>query len=251
LVPSFNDTNMSIQTAGGGSFDLIGTDTGRGTSSSDFEVTFTDTLELGDYTVACYSVDDYGLVNDTTNTTFTIVKKPPRSTSAFSNKAFQKPEGQKIVSETEDLGKVPEKGTSRQLRKGASLKVDIKGATHTITLKDLSPTAVTLTVTSTPQDITINKGETKDVDVDDDGQNDLAITFHQQVKTGSRATADLTLKAVSTPAAPKKDTGRPGAPKTEPSGIIPGGFAGSAIVTIIVIIAVIVIGFALIRGKKK
>ena len=160
----------------------------------------------------------------------------------------QKPIGNKIVSGTEDLGKVSEQGVSRLLRKGGALKVDVRGETHTVTIKELSPAAVTLTITSTPQDVTINKGETKEVDADGDGQNDFAITFHQQFKSGASATADITMKAVSTPAEPKKDVGKQ---PTTTEDQVKGSFAGSAIVTVLVIIAVIVIGFALIRGKKK
>ncbi|HLC72231.1 MAG TPA: hypothetical protein VJH37_01485, partial [Candidatus Nanoarchaeia archaeon] len=250
LVPSFNDTNISVAPADSSSFDVLGTDATRDTASTDFTIEYSETRELGDYTVACYSIDDLGGINDTVNTTFTIVTKPPRSSSAFANPSFQRPEGQKIVTQSEDLGVVTEQGTSRLMKKGSVVKVDVKGETHTITVKDLTTTAVTLTVASTPQDITINKGETTEVDVDGDGQNDLAITFHQQYKTGTRATADITLKAISTPAEPKKDTTKqPTTTTTDESSV--GSSAGTAIVTIIVIIAVIVIGFALIRGKKR
>ena len=248
-LSNFNDTNLSIMVPAGSQFDSLESSSTRASAATDFTVEFSQTRELGDYTAACFSVDDNSLLNDTVNSTFTIVTKPPRSTSAFANPSFQRPEGQKIVSESEDLGKISEQGTSRLLKKGSIVKVDIKGETHTITVKELSLTALTLTVESTPQDVIFNKGETKEVDVDGDGQNDLAITFHQQYKTGTRATADVTMKAISTPAEPKKDTTKE--PTTKDDETSTGSFAGSAIVTIIVIVAIVVIGFALIRGKKR
>ncbi len=249
-VGNYNETNITIKTPTDNFFSLVGEDFTTAKTSSDFTVEFTSTETLGDYVAMCFSIDEYGLMNVTSNTTFTVVKKPPRSSSAFANKDFKAPVGKKIVTGSEDLGKVSEAGDSRQLRKGSSLKVDVKGESHTITVKALSPTEVTLTIESTPQEVVIKKGETLDVDVDQDGQNDLAITFHQQIKTGERATADVTLKAVSTPAEPKKDTTKQPPTVDTDKGVL-GSASGSLIVVVIVIIAIVIIGFALIRGKKK
>ncbi len=249
-VGNYNETNITIKPPRDNFFSLVSEDFTRSTTSSDFTVDFTATEELGDYVAMCFSIDDYGLMNVTENITFTVVKKPPRSSSAFANKDFQAPVGKKIITGSEDLGKVSEAGDSRQIRKGANVKVNVKGESHTITVKALSPTEVTLTVESTPQEVVIKKGETLDVDVDQDGQNDLAITYHQQIKTGERAAADITLKTVATPAEPKKDTTKEPPKVDEKEGILAGG-SGSLIVVVIVIIAIVVIGFALIRGKKK
>ncbi|MDP1693937.1 MAG: hypothetical protein Q8L34_00165, partial [Candidatus Woesearchaeota archaeon] len=142
---SFNDTNVSIQLPGQSTFDSLDSSTTRAAVATDFTVEFTNTRELGDYTIACFARDDNAFLNDTANSTFTIVKKPPRGSSPFVNPDFKPPVATILVTagSVSSLGALTEEGSSRLIMKGGAVSVTVAGTDYTLTLKDLTDTSAT------------------------------------------------------------------------------------------------------------
>mgnify|MGYP001560675608 CR=1 FL=1 len=249
---SFNDTNISIAVPGGNSFDDLETSTTRAESSTDFEVEFTQTRELGDYTVACLSIDDNAFLNDTTNTTFTIVKKPPSGSSPFVNPDFKPPVATILVSagSVSALGVLTEEGSSRLIMKEGAVSVTVQGTDYTLTLKDLTDTSATYTVDgATPFDVPVNAKETKNVDVTGDGTDDLTIVLHQIYNKR----ADTTFKLLSVQAAgpspepaTNEGTQEPAAKETSP-----GSSTWGIVVVIFLIILAVLGGLHYFSARRR
>jgi len=251
LVSSFNETNMSIQTAGAGSFDSIGSDEARATGGRDFIIEFTDTRELGDYAVACYSIDDYGLINDTVNTTFTIVKKPPRGASPFVNPDFKPPVATILVGagSVSSLGTLFEEGASRLMVKTGAVSFVLEETTYTITVKDTADKSATYTVgEGTSFDVSVNAAETKNVDVSGDGRDDISITLHQVFNKK----ADTTFKLLTVQGAPqpqpgeqKEETKQPVTAKQK----IPSGWG--LVIFIFLVVIVVLAALHYFSGRQR
>ena len=210
-----------------------------------------ETQQLGEYFIEC-AVDDQAGNRFTNNKTFEITTQAPSSSSAFKVPGFSAPVGKIKVSSgvTADGGRLSTEGLSRLMQVGASLKLDIKGIDHTITVAQLADESVTLNIASEPITITVQKEQTVDVDLDKDGTNDLAVTFHKRFPAGGKH-ADLTFSLVSTPSVvTEEDEGQTTPPPTDDKGIIKASKAG-LIVTILVIVVIIVVGYFMLGKKKK
>jgi len=72
----------------------------------------------------------------------------------------------------------------------------VAGEEHTIKVEELGEDSVTLMISSEPFNVDMNVGETKEIDVNGDGVNDLEVFFN---KVHQKA-ADLVFKEISTPA---------------------------------------------------
>ncbi len=180
---NYNYTNVTIMTPDSqGQFESIGDDSTRDTTESDFTVEFKNTRTLGDYLVLCMTVDDAGLVNDTINKTFTVVKKIPSGSSPFVNPDYKPPVGTIIIGagSTSDIGILTEEGTSRQMVETATASVTISDKSYSFFVKDLTDSSATYTLQGDNSfDITVAEQETKNVDVSGDGTDDMSITLHQ------------------------------------------------------------------------
>jgi hypothetical protein len=97
-------------------------------------------------------------------------------------------------------------------------------ATHSITISslDIANNIITLSIASTPQTITLKKGETKLVDLNGDKKNDLELTFVNvyvnRAEVTARAVATTTPVVVVTPiVVTKPTTTTPVKPTTKPT----------------------------------
>jgi len=245
--------NVSVRRPGTGSFSNLSLGANIPTTSLG-EVRFTETAELGEYLVRCIIEDEFGRINATyknvTNKTLTVITKAPTRSSAAAIPGFEAPVGKVKVQSgiTSEVGALPPAGVSRLLAKGATLVVTIKNVPHEFTVLDASSDEATFKISSTPMEVTVKKGESAEVDLDNDGTNDLKITFH---KLFAKKWADVTLEAVATPSVPPQPGQQPGV--TPPTGTEEELQPTKAplVVTLIVIVAILVIGYLLIKGKKK
>ena len=218
-------------------------------SSGSFDFDFTETQEIGNYITKCEVKDKAGNLNRTVNTTFEIETKVIKSTSGFSIPGFSAPIGKIKVSSgvTSEIGVLPPAGVSRLLAKGATIVVALKKVDHKVTVLDVTKDKLTLRITSTPIEITINKGESALVDVDNDGINDLKVTFH---KLFAKKWADLTLEAVSTRIIPPPtDKSKATPPPLQPDKRIFRLPGLPLLSTILVLLIIIVIAYFIIQGK--
>lgn len=143
-------------------------------------------------------------------------------------------------------------------REGQIRDFTLDGTTrHEIQFKKVTETTVTLVISSEPQEITLNIGESKEVDLNDDGKNDLKVILNTIVNGRANLSLDkLEGAALITPEEEIEPLGE-GEPEREaqpepgpgePS--VPTGFGTTAII-IIVIVIVFVVGYFLWKGKGK
>ena len=76
---------------------------------------------------------------------------------------------------------------------GESVEFIIIGETHTLELTDISDDTILITITSDPILFTIDVGESKDVDMDNDGVYDVKVTFNGYVD----GKADISYEEIS------------------------------------------------------
>jgi hypothetical protein len=210
------------------------------------------TEKLGTYSFKCILRDLAGTFNiSVINLTSTEVVYQGSSAAAIPG--FVSPVGKiKIGSGTvSDAGRLTTEGSSRLIKKGGAVKFDIKGEIHKVEVSSASKTSVTLKITSTPMDVTIDAGESEEVDVNGDGVSDIKITYH---KLFANSYADLTFELISEPVKTKKSDESPspdaGKTTTKPTKDVASPSSGLTI-TLAVIVIILIIGYALIKGKKK
>ncbi|UCE37920.1 MAG: PQQ-binding-like beta-propeller repeat protein [Thermoplasmata archaeon] len=92
---------------------------------------------------------------------------------------------------------VGETGSTKTIHVGEDVKLLHKGAEYILTITNFDANTVTLEIDSYAQPIQIEVGETKKLDIDGNGKNDLAITINS-VDTSSQ-TVSLTLTAEDEP----------------------------------------------------
>ncbi len=222
------------------------------TASTEYTITGEDTNELGTYTVECRAVDKAGIIL-IRNSTFEVEEQAPEGGNAFAVRGFSAPVGKIKINSgvTSEGGALTADGLSRLMMAGASLKLNIKGNDHTITISSIADDSVTLVLNSEPLTMTVKKGETVDVDLDKDGTNDIAITYHKRFPPGGKH-ADLTFKMVSSPVTVMPEEGGEAAEGRQDSlaRMIQSGAIG-LVVTLLIIALVVVFGYFFLVSKKR
>ena len=201
-------SSLSIKHPGVASFSNISSTyltTGNNTLKA--SMIHADTSFLGDFVVLCTLVDLAGnsfnqYYNFTTQTA--IVDKG----SPFANENFIAPIGKTLIGRgtvenyAVKYGALPEDGDARLIKKQGGIILLIGEEEHTVMVDDIDDASATLTISSEPFTFDINVDETKEVDVDGDGTNDLEIYLH---KIHQRA-ADLVFKEIATPVVAEEET---------------------------------------------
>jgi len=210
--------------------------------SQEVEFTGSDIITPGDYSVACTSEDYVGWTrDDSTTDTFKVVYY---STGAGGGGAGGEAGG--AAAEVKvfdvDFSKLNEKEFSRN--EGTKVTFSLDGTTeHKITWTKVEANSVTLTIESTPQEVQLNVGESKDVDVTGDGINDISVKL---VKIDDNKADVITTKlagAAETPSGGETPSG-----ETTPSGTV-GTSSSTWIIIAIVVIIIIIIGYFFMRKK--
>ena len=101
---------------------------------------------------------------------------------------------------------------------GSTATFSVSGASHSAVIKSITETSVILTISSTPIDVELTIGETKEVDVDTDGKNDLSVTL-DSITSGVANLKFKSLAVVATtePSTPTTPTTETGTSLTSPS----------------------------------
>ena len=128
---------------------------------------------------------------------------------------------------------------ARLMKKKASLRIEVGGEPHTITVDSLSSDSVTLTIASEPFTVDINSNSTKQIDVNADGVNDLEIYYHKM----HQGSADLVFTEILVPVVTPTDVVAPPVDTTPPpTDLTPedeGGFGWVWFLIVIIVIALI------------
>ncbi len=208
-----------------------------------------DTDTLGEMRILCTLVDLAG--NDFTRyynlTTITVVNQ---GTSAFAAEGFEAPVGKiKLSSGTvSDAGRLTTEGESRLMKVNSAIKFDMVGEEHKIEVIAASTTEVTVKVTSEAQEVTITAGESESVDVNGDGIADLEMTYHK-LFSGSYADITFALTSEAVEVSDEVEEVEDMISETESEEYVEQ--KGGLTVTLAVIVIILIIGYALIKGKKK
>jgi len=167
----------------------------------------TETSFLGDFEIQCSFYDQADNSNNTYynfSTQSVVVDKG----SPFTNENFVSPIGKTLIGRgtvenyAVKYGALPEDGDARLIKKQGGIILLIGEEEHTVMVDDIDDASATLTISSEPFTFDINVDETKEVDVDGDGTNDLEIYLH---KIHQRA-ADLVFKEIATPVVAEEET---------------------------------------------
>ncbi|MBT3866200.1 hypothetical protein HOF78_03840 [Candidatus Woesearchaeota archaeon] len=212
---------------------------------------------LGEFSVKCFAQDNAGktlekVLNFTTQTIVVGAGSTAGGTGVAAIEGWENPVGTiKIGSGTVSPGgRLTTEGESRLMKTNAAITFDISGEGHRIEVKTATGDNVVLTISSEPFDVTINAGEVSEVDVNGDGIADLEVTYH---KLFANAWADLTFKQISVPVEAEASDDEASAETTAATEDTAeyADANGGLTVTLAVIVIILIIGYALIKGKKK
>ena len=147
-----------------------------------------------------------------------------------------------LTGKSNDAGALTTRGARRIMHPASILDFKIAGVSHSALVKIISSNSVTLTISSNPINISLITGQTKDVDIDRDGTEDLMITFNGIVS----GAADITFRSIYT--APPGDGNGDGDGDGDDD---EGGIGIGWIIFIFVLIIGIAVVVALIFLRKK
>jgi hypothetical protein len=202
-------------------------------SSFKTEFKLQDTGEAGTYSINCEAEDS--------------VKFSTTSEKIFS--AFYEGDEVSSVSEEAEETKVAEVDLSKAVdgglpegavrgKKGESTTFTLDGTTeHTLSFLEITNNQATLRFESTPVDVTMNIGETKEIDLDSDGKNDLAVTLNAI----EDEEAKVTIKPLKLPEPVQETPTTPVSEKPSNAGVV---------IVVLLILAVVVAAYFLLKGKK-
>jgi len=212
-----------------------------GTSDS---ITFSgdNTNVAGQYLVTCYVKDAVGNIGSKTSTTAEgFIARYSTSTAG---------EGSTSGGSAADVDLSTQEETTIKEKQGTISTFTLDGTTiHTIKIKTVDEVAgtVTIEISSDPITITLKIGETKEVDVDGDGTNDISLTLNK-ITSG---VADITTKKL-TPLPTEKPTEEVAPTEKPAEEITPTPEAASKTwLWILIIVIIVVIGVGYWFMKKK
>ncbi|MEM0372769.1 MAG: hypothetical protein QXO69_02965, partial [archaeon] len=140
---------------------------------------------------------------------------------------------------------------SQALRILDSVIFSVNGEQHTAKLTSISQASVVLTINSAPQYVTINKGESKNVDVNQDGTADITITLN---KIESNL-AYLTFARYAEPAQPPAEKPTEEGKETGKEPYVSGGGATAdwltPVAAAVIVIAAVIIAWQFLKNNKK
>ena len=212
-----------------------------------------DTGQAGTYTVDCKVTDTVGNAATATSKTFTVLHHISGDTGGGGGGAGGAPAVDIDLTTADSVSVGGYKGNDKTFTLG--------GAEHTITFTDVGDSSVTLTIESNPIVVTLAVGETKSLDLNNDGINDLDLTLNS-ISSGK---ADVTMKKLAEGAAKlveeekasaAEQAGEEGAAPTEgavevPSEEVKAGTSTGVIIAIVLIIIVLaVVGYLFIRKRS-
>lgn len=197
-----------------------------------------DVGRTGEYTAYCKVEDATGTTNYpfgnfglSEEKTFTVLAKMGRA-------GVTKPEAEVAKKVDVDISTKGAKGTlSGKQGESKTFTLDDGKTTHKVFFTKISLDKVTLEIESEPLTVELNVKESKEVDIDRDGEADTKVTLDSIVDEK----ASVTLERISV--APK--AGEVTTPEEEVSG------KTALWVTLIVILVIIVVVYFAVKGKKR
>jgi len=177
-----------------------GTITKTGCSEQTIGSPTTETNTAGDYTVACSVTDGVGRTASSSSATFTVSAASTGGGSGDGGgggggSAGSSADNPVTVSEgvTTELGALSTSDTYTSIPASGGISFSISGQSHTAKVLTVTTTSATIEFASTPSQVTLNVGETKEVDLNDNGKMDLSV----MLKSITNGKADLVFKMIT------------------------------------------------------
>ncbi len=132
---------------------------------------------------------------------------------------------------------------------GRILTVSFDGKTeHTVNFQRVTATSVTLVITSTPKTLNLNIGDTKNVDVNDDGVDDFAVSLVSIIE----GKANVAFKKLTGAAqVAREESGQPATTVSAGTGPTTSGRSMTGIWIVVLIVVVGVIIYLVVARRKK
>jgi len=134
-------------------------------------------------------------------------------------------------------------GKTESLKANEQVKFTAAGGTHTVAVSSVTSTSATVTVSSTPQQATLNIGDLQRFDLNSDGTYDISVKLNSV--SGSQASITVTAISDSTATTPAVTPATPTTPEKASSK------TWIWIIIIVVIIIAAIVGFYLYNKKKQ
>ena len=203
----------------------------------------------GTHTVGCRVMDGVGNIATSADSTFSVTYQ---TTSSSSGGGGSSTGATSTVSFDVDFSEVTTGSIKAQ--QGLIKSFSFDGNTkHTITFDKVTASSATVTIASNPITVTLNLGETKEVDINLDGVNDVKV----KLKSVVNGLADVEISKIEAGAqvVAKEERAAAGIPEAEPTPSeqpIPQPVSRSNAglwITLLVVLAVVVIGYLSYRKK--
>ena len=141
-----------------------------------------------------------------------------------------------------------------ELSGSSRIKVQINSQTHYIGVVSVTATTAKIQVSSTPQEATLNVGDTKKFDLNADGFYDISVTLDSITSGKAKVTTTAINEAVPAGTGTGDDTGAGTGTGDDTGAGTTGGSTGKIImwiVIIVVIIAVVAVVIGISKNKSK
>ena len=155
---------------------------------SNKEISGEATGQAGTYTVDCTTTDSAGNTKSATSKTFLVLNTGVSAPTSSGGGG-----GTSGTAVQVDIDLTTAESATVSGYKGNTKSFTFGGASHTITVTDVSETSATITIESSPVVVSLNIGETKQVDINNDGTPDLELTLNKI----SQSKADITMKKLA------------------------------------------------------
>jgi len=207
--------------------------------------TGTDTNGAGTYSVDCTATDSVGRTGTASQKTFTVSYASGGSSGAGGGggSGGSGSPGTTIENPvsieagiTSDLGSLSSSGAYTSISQSGAINFAVAGGQHSVKVLTVTQNSATIEVASTPQQVTLNIGDTREFDLNDDTKNDMSITLNS-ITNGK---ADLLFKAII------QEVLQP-----ETGGEVTGEPAKANLTWLWILIAVVVIALIWYFTKKK
>ncbi|MBI2667956.1 hypothetical protein HYX17_04280 [Candidatus Woesearchaeota archaeon] len=226
------------------------------TSVAGTEVSFTgdDTNQAGDYTVECKVTDN--AANEKATTSSFSATYATAAGAGGGGGGGGGAGGAAGVSFDVDFSQATVTEASIEVAEGSSRTFSFDGqTTHTLRVDSIADNAATVTISSTPQTFVLNVGESRKVDVNQDGLDDIEVTLNS-IDNG---VADLSIKKIEEGAAAVAEEEKAAAEEAEETGAAPAeGVApepvaqtGYGTMIAVIVIIVIIIGLVVYYFMRK
>ena len=206
-----------------------------------------ETSTSGEYSVACSVKDNVGRTTSSSSSTFSVsaATSGGGTTSSSGGGTTGSSADNPVTVQagvTSDLGVLSTSDTYTSIPASGGISFSVGGQSHTAKVLTVTSTSVTIEFASTPSQLILNIGETKEVDVNDNGKSDLSV----MLKSITNGKADLVFKAIQEVVTPTEQP-----PTTQPSGEVLPEEAKSNLTWLWILIIVVVIALVWYFSKKK